>query len=381
MTVNADVAVVGLGTIGSMALWRLAARGVTVHGYERFGIGHHRGAAGGQTRRFSTLSQRDLRGTPLALDALDLWRQLERDTGHDLLTLTGGLIFGPGDSPALLNAVASARANDLVHEVLGANELRARFPQHWVRDGDTGVIDELSGFIRPELSVVAAVQAAQDAGADVSTYTRVLGIEREGDLVVVRTDAGDRRHRAVVVAPGAWASQVVPIVGGNVVPRRVVQAWYVPRDTAAYQPNRFPVFERVGDVNAYGFPTVDGATVKVAFYTGGHPVVDDLEKVDLVVDVEKARELRSLVSQFLPGLNPDPVTLSVHIEGYTADSAPIVGPVPGLDGVYAACGFSGAGFKFATVMGDIVADQVVDGRTRRDVDSMLPGRAIVSFMA
>jgi sarcosine oxidase len=359
-----------------MALWRLAERGVSVHGYERFGIGHHRGAAGGQTRRFSTLSQRDPRTTPLALDALDLWRELERTTRQHLLTLTGGLIFGPSDSPALLKAVESARANDLSHEVLSTDELRTRFPQHLVRQGDSGVVDALSGFVRPELSIIAAIEAATTAGAQVSAYTRVLAIESQGDHVAVRTAAGERRYHAAVVAPGAWASQMVPVVGEAVVPRRLVQAWYAPRDVAAYTPERFPVFERVGDVNAYGFPTVDGATVKVAFYTGGHPVVDDVENVDLVIDAEKALELRELVTQFLPGLNPDPVTLSVHIEGYTADSVPAVGPVPGAEGVYAACGFSGAGFKFAPVMGDIIADQLVDGRSDRDTAFMAPDRFI-----
>lgn len=369
---STDVAVVGLGAIGSMALWRLAERGVRVHGYERFGIGHHRGAAGGQTRRFSSLSQRDLRNTPLALDALELWRELQRTTEHDVITLTGGLILGPEDAPALRSAIESARAHDLAHEVLGTDELKARFPQHRVRLGDAGIVDTLSGYMRPELSVVAAVEAAMGAGALVSPYTRVLGVESRGDHVVVRTEAGETHHDAVVVAPGAWASQLVPRVGTDVVPRRLVQAWYLPQDVALYAAPRFPVFERVGDVNAYGFPTVDGATVKVAFYTGGHPVVADLENVDQVVDVAKSLELRELVARFLPGLHPDPVNLSVHIEGYTVDSTPIVGPVPGCEGVYAACGFSGSGFKFAPAMGDIVADYVVDGSTRRDAAHMLP---------
>ena len=372
MTSSVDVGVVGLGTMGSMALWRLAERGVRVHGYERFGVGHHRGAAGGQTRRFSTLSQHNQRNTPLALEALELWRELHRTTEHEVLTLTGGLIFGPQDTPALLSAIESARANDLVHDVLGPEDLKSRFPQHHIRIGDAGVVDELTGYIRPELSVVAAVEAAMGAGATLSQYTRVLGIESRGDHVVVRTDGGETHHDAVVVAPGAWASQLVPGAGADVVPRRLVQAWYVPQDIALYRAERFPVFERVGDVRAYGFPTVDGATVKLGFWTGEHPVVGDLEDVDHVIDVAKALELREQVARFLPGLHPEPVNLSIHIEGYTHDSTPLVGPVPGHDGVYAACGFSGSGFKFAPVMGDIVADYVIDGGTRRDAGFMLP---------
>jgi sarcosine oxidase len=374
VTSNADVAVIGLGSIGSMALWRLAARGVKVHGYERFGIGHHRGAAGGQTRRFSTLSQRDARNTPLALDALELWQELEKETSADLLTLTGGIVLGPADAPALVNAESSARDHGLDHEHLEADALRTRFPQHLVRDGDAGVVDRLSGYLRPELSVVSAVSAARAAGATVHDYTRVHAVEPDGTDVVVATGNEVRRYRAVVVAPGAWAPQIVPVVGGGVVPRRLVQAWYVPRDIGQYRADRFPVFERVGDARAYGFPTVDGATVKVAFYTKEHPVVEDLENVDPTIRVEDVRILRELIARYCPGLNPDPVTMSLHIEGYTADSAPFVGPVPGIDGVFAACGFSGAGFKFAPAMGDIVADYVVEGGTSRDAAFMLPSR-------
>jgi sarcosine oxidase len=374
MTPHADVAVVGLGSIGSMVLWRLAARGLTVHGYERFGVGHHRGAAGGQTRRFSTLSQRDPRNTPLALDALELWRTLEKETGADLLTLTGGVILGPADTPALVNAESSARDHGLDHEHLDADALRSRFPQHLVRDNDAGVVDRLTGFVRPELSVVSAVSAARTAGAVVNDYTRVLAVEPDGGGVVVRAGRESRRYRAAVIAPGAWAPQIVPVVGAEVVPRRLVQAWYLPRDIEAYRADRFPVFERVGEVSAYGFPTIDGATVKVAFYTKEHPVVDDVEAVDAAIPVEHALALRELIARYCPGLNPDPVTMTVHIEGYTADSAPLVGPLPGLDGVFAACGFSGAGFKFAPAMGDIVADHVIQKGTSRDAAFMVPGR-------
>ncbi len=374
MTRDGDVAVIGLGSIGSMALWRLAERGVDAHGYERFGVGHHRGAAGGQSRRFSSLSLRDLRSTPLALDALDMWHRLEKASGRDLLTLTGGLVLGPQGTPALAIASRSAVESDLEHEHLDADALRHRFPQHTVSDGDVGLVDRLSGFVRPELSVVTATEVARAAGATVHDYTRVVGVEPDGDGVVVRLHTGERRYRAAILAPGAWAAQMVPVVGQSVVPRRLVQAWYVPRDVSAYAPEKFPVFERVGDINAYGFPTLDGATIKVAVYTRTHPVVDDVEHVDTTISLDDVRAMRDEILQFLTGLSPDPVTLSLHIEGYTDDAAPIVGELPGLPGVWTACGFSGSGFKFAPTMGDIVADLLIEGGTDRDIAHMSPDR-------
>lgn len=256
---DADVAVVGLGAIGSMTAWRLAERGRTVHGYERFGVGHDRGASSGQTRRFSVQSQREPRLTPLALAALDLWRALENATGRTLLHLVGG----PSDAPALTGARQSALAVGLDHELLDSADLADRFPEHLIRPTDAGILDPMAGFIRPELSVVTATGRAQELGATVFDHARVLGVDADTSGVVVRTESGSRRYGHVVVAPGARARDLVPKARTTVLPRRLVQGWYVPHDVERYLPDAFPVFERVGDVNAYGFPTVDGATIKI----------------------------------------------------------------------------------------------------------------------
>ena len=207
---DADVAVVGLGAIGSMAAWRLAVRGHDVHGYERFGVGHDAGAFSGQTRRFSVQSQREPRLTPLALHALELWRGLESATGRSLLRLVGGLVLGPSDAPALVAAHSSARAAGLDCELLGSHDLKERFPQHLVRSTDAGVLDPQAGFLRPELSVVTATRRAEELGATVFDHTRVLGVEPDADGVVVRTESGSRRYAHVVVAPGARARDVYP---------------------------------------------------------------------------------------------------------------------------------------------------------------------------
>jgi sarcosine oxidase len=375
---DADVAVVGLGAVGSMAAWRLAGRGLSVHGYERFGVGHDRGAFSGQTRRFSVQSQREPRWTPLALAALDLWRELESATGRSLLNLTGGVILGPADAPALVGARRSAVDTGLPHEVLDAAALADRFPQHLVRPTDAGVLDPLAGFVRPEPAVVGAVRHAGERGAAVFDHTRVLGVEPDG---TVRTAEGTRRYRHVVVAPGARARDVLDLARQTVLPRRLVQAWYLPYDVDRYAAEVFPVFERVGEVNAYGFPTVDGATVKVGVYTSGHPIVHDTEQVPLTVGSALLSHFRRTVAKYLPGLHPEPVATTVNLEGYTTDGQPLVGPAPGADRVLVACGFSGAGFKFAPVIGDVLADLVAGGRTKHDIGFLAPDRALAPWPA
>jgi sarcosine oxidase len=209
-TNGADVAVIGLGAIGSMTLWRLAERGVAVHGYERFGIAHDRGASAGQTRRFSVQSQREPRFTPLAVEALGLWRELEEHTERELLRQTGGVILGPEGTPEIVSANASARDNGLPHEVLEAAALGPRFPHHVVRAGDVGVTDPLAGFLRPEASVATAVDRASALGAAVSPYTEVVAVEPRETGVAVVTRGGEQTYERVVLAPGPWAGELVP---------------------------------------------------------------------------------------------------------------------------------------------------------------------------
>jgi sarcosine oxidase len=376
---DADVAVVGLGAVGSMALWRLAERGLTVHGYERFGIGHDRGAFSGQTRRFSVQSQREPRWTPLAMAALDLWRELEVATGRSLLNLTGGVILGPADTPALVGARQSAVDTELVHEVLSADALRDRFPQHLVRPTDLGVLDPMAGFVRPEPAVVGAVRHARSLGATVFDHTRVTSVEADG---VVRTSGGGtRRYGHVIVAPGARARDILGLARRTVLPRRPVQGWYLPYDVKGYGADVFPVFERVGEVNMYGFPTVDGATVKVGVYTSGHPVVYDTEQLPLTVGSALLKHFRRTMAVYLPGLHPEPVATTVNLEGYTTDGQPLVGPAPGASRILVACGFSGAGFKFAPVIGDVLADLVSGEHTTHDIGFLAPDRPLAPWPA
>jgi sarcosine oxidase len=376
---RAEIAVIGLGAIGSMTLWRLAERGVDVHGYERFGIAHDRGASAGQTRRFSVQSQREPRFTPLAVEALGLWRELTDRSGRELFRQTGGVIIGPGGTSAITLAIASAQEHGLPHEPLDAEALRSRYPQHVVRDDDAGVTDPLAGYLRPEASVASAIERATSLGAQVSLYTEVVGVEPRPDGVAVMTTHGEQMYERVVLAPGAWAGSLVPGASRLVVPRRLVQAWYLTRRPADYSADVFPVFERVGDVYAYGFPSLDGATVKVGIKFEAHPVIDHLGQVQRSVDVDHAIRLAGVIREFLPGLCPDPVTLLTGIEGYSPDDQPLVGPAPADPRLVVACGFSGAGFKFAPVMGDLAADFATTGSTTRDVSFLAPERHLVAL--
>ncbi|MGW7682928.1 N-methyl-L-tryptophan oxidase [Kribbella sp. NPDC054772] len=371
---HAEVAVIGLGAIGSMTLWRLAERGIAVHGYERFSAGHDHGASAGETRRFSVQSQGDPRFTPLAVEALELWRELSDHSKRELFTQTGGVIIGPQGTPALASAIASAQENGLPHEALTADVLRSRFPQHVVRPTDAGVIDPLAGYLRPEAGVSSAIARADASGATVRLNTEVLAVEpRDGGIAVITGD-DEQTFERVVLAPGAWAGGLAPEAVSSVVPRRLVQGWYLARLASDYTADIFPVFERVGDVSAYGFPSLDGVTVKVGVKFGAHPVVQDLRFVDRSVPADYLRRVGTVIREYLPGLYPDPARLQTGVEGYSTDGRPYVGLSPTDPRLVITCGFSGAGFKFAPVMGDIAADLATTGKTNRDITFLAPGR-------
>ncbi|NIH84969.1 N-methyl-L-tryptophan oxidase [Amycolatopsis granulosa] len=371
MAVDADVAVVGLGTLGSMTVWQLARAGADVLGFEQFGIGHDRSAAGGESRIFRTAYQEGPEYVPLLREAHRLWRELEAESGGRLLTATGGLTIGAEGTEAMANVLASIERFGLPAEVLDAAAMRWRYPQHRLADGEMAVLDHTAGVLRPEFAVIAAVTRAVSLGARVHSGTAVTAIEPFGDHVVVT--AGERRFtvRQVVVAGGPWTARLVPALAGAVHVRRIVMTWFATTDPARYGPERFPVFIRQsGERHVFGIPTFDGGSVKVAL-VAEDPVADP-DALDRDVRPSALSAISSLVQGCLPELHPYPHRVSVHMDGYTADGHPLVGAVPGVPNVVVLGGFSGHGFKMAPAIGRVAADLVLRGQG--SVGFLDPGR-------
>ncbi|WP_338898583.1 FAD-dependent oxidoreductase [Streptomyces sp. TG1A-60] len=173
MATRKRVAVVGTGTVGSQAAWRLAARGAEVVGYDRFAPGHDRSAAGGETRVFRSVQTDDGGYVPLVRHADALWRQLQAETGRELRRLTGCLFMGPADDPEMRTVVDVIAEHGLDHEVIDAEAMAKRFPQFRADDGDLVVLDRRAGVIRPELTVQTAARRAEELGARIRRYTPV----------------------------------------------------------------------------------------------------------------------------------------------------------------------------------------------------------------
>ena len=367
-----DVIVVGLGGMGSAAARHLAARGARVLGLEQFTAAHALGSSHGDTRivRMAYFEAPDY--VPLLRRAYELWDELEADTGRQLFVRHGALMIGAADSEVVRGTLASVARYHLPYELLDRTAMAQRFPQFALRAGDQAVFERNAGFVNPEVVVRAHLDLAARAGAELRFQTPVTSWRAGADDVVVRTGAGEFRARRLVIAAGAWAERMMP---GLNVPLRVgrrVMHYLAPLVPAAeFAADRFPVYvyETGAHDAIYGFPWVDdpGGGVKAGFHYRGGDV--DPDTVDRGVSAGEQEEMRAVLAERIPGLAGPHLAAKVCMYTLTPDEHFVIDHLPGHAGrVVVAAGFSGHGFKFTPVVGEILADLALDGRTELPIE-------------
>jgi sarcosine oxidase len=372
---DAEIGVVGLGSMGSAALWQVASRGASVIGLDQFEPGHPFGAGHGESKIFRTAYAEGPEYVPLLRAAVPLWRQLEEETGRPLLTMTGGLMIGSPDNEFLSGMLKTAVQCGLLHRVFDAEEAEGRWPQLRMRPDEHAIWEPRAGLLRPELAVVTAVERARELGAQVVLGARVQSVSDEGDHVEIRTSSRTWRVGRVILAVGSWIGKVL---GGTELPfwvERQVQAWFAVENRELYLPERFGIFIRALDAEStfYGFPTLDGQTIKVAFHhANGRP--SDPDTIDREVDASDIEPLRQAALENLRWLRPEAVKTLVCMYCNTPDGHFVIGPMPGAPRIVLCGPMAGHGFKFCTVVGAIGADLVIDGRTGFDIGPFDPAR-------
>lgn len=371
---DADVAIVGAGTMGSMAAWRLAERGVRVIAFDRFAPGHDRGAHGGETRIFRTAYLEGAQYVPILQEAKRGWRALEAASGRTLLDLNGGLMIAPGDSALVRTVLRCIDEFQLDHEVLDTDQAARRWPQQRYLPGEQVVLDRDAGFLRPEVAVNAAAHVAEDRGATILRHHRVRAIDASGEGVRIETGEETFRVARAIVAPGAWAGALLPSMAQVIEPRRLIMTWYLARDIASFAPARFPIFVReVGGVHFSGMPSVDGAEVKVAL-NDAYGAVADPDHLDRGTGEQELEAINRVVAAYFPGLDPEPSRINVYQDGYTPDRHGVLGRAPGNDKLILACGFSGHGFKMSPALGTALADLAMDEAPAIPLGHLAPER-------
>lgn len=373
-----DVIVIGLGAMGSAAACHLARRGARVVGLEQFTPAHDKGSSHGRSRIIRQAYFEDPAYVPLLVRAYELWDELERSTGMQLLTTTGGAMIGRPDSHTVSGSIRSAEEHDLPHEILDASQLRRRFPPFAPADDEIALYEERAGFLVPEDCIRAHVAAATSAGADLRFGLEVESWDGHGGRVRVVASGGEEFEGArLVITPGAWAPKLLTDLGAPMVVERQVMYWFDPiGGTAALAPETFPIYvwEAADGMQCYGFPAHDGPRggAKVAFFRKG--VETSPETIDRAVSKEEADDMRAFASARIPALGGPLLAAKTCMYTTTPDEHFVIGTHPGHDEVVIACGFSGHGFKFASVVGEILADLTLDGGTRHAIRLFDPER-------
>lgn len=380
LVVNAyDVIVLGLGAMGSAAAQQAAARGARVLGLEQYTAAHDRGSSHGGSRMIRFTLYREQAYVRLLGRAYELWRRLERDADQPVLAITGGLAVGRPDHSVIDGGMRSAREAGVAYEVLEPAEVRRRFPPFAPEAGTIGVYEPSAGFLRPETAVRAYLDQAARQGAELHFGEPVLRWEARsgGDGVRVVSAAGSYEASRLVVTPGPWAAGPAANLGLPLTVARVVMFWFdPPGGIAPFLPGRFPVFVCVpeGGERFYGFPAHEGPRggAKVAFSLRLTPCTP--ETIDRAVHETEIALMRDHLARCVPALAGPCIAARTCLYTNTPDLHFVIGPHPAAPQCLVACGFSGHGFKFASVVGEILADLATEGWTRHDIGMFAPAR-------
>ncbi len=368
-----DAIVLGLGGMGSATAYQLAWRKKKVLGLEQFTPAHNQGSSHGATRVIRHAYYEDPAYVPLLLRAYELWRQIESETGTSVLSEVGGLMIGTPECEVVKGSTYSARKYGLAHEILDAKELRRRFPPLRPDSNTIALYEKKAGFVRPEESVKAHLDRAQQLGATLRFEEPVLRWEPVQDRVRVTTAQGSYEAARLVISPGAWAPDILADLGLPLEVERQILFWFDPvGGVEPFLPERFPIFiwEAEGNATPYGFPAIDGPTggVKIAFYRAPETKLCTPQTIDRTVYPREIEQMRDAIKDRIPALNSTFLKAATCMYTNTPDKNFIITLHPQHPQVVVACGFSGHGYKFCSVVGEICADLATIGATQHDLN-------------
>jgi sarcosine oxidase len=362
-----DVAVIGLGAMGSAALYHLAKRGVRAVGIEQLSPGHDRGSSHGETRIIRLGYFEHPSYVPLVRAALPLWRALERESGQALLAVTGIIEIGAPDSALVAGTLRSARQHGLSHEVLDAASVMRRFPAFRLPSGFVGVLQPEGGILAAEPAIRAQLALAAAAGAEVRANETVRAVEPTSAGVRVITDRGMIEAGQAVVAAGPWLKRLLPDFPVPIRVTRQVLAWFQPNDAALFVRDCCPVFmiENAAGI-FYGFPLGQKPGVKFAKHHHDDEAIDPAARTRSMDGTDEAM-LRTTLSVHMPAANGRLLDSQTCLYTMAPDGDFILDRLPGTPAILVASPCSGHGFKFAPVIGEILADIATTGTTRHDI--------------
>jgi sarcosine oxidase len=374
-----DCIVLGLGGFGSSTVRQLARRGVSVLGIEQFGPAHDRGSSHGETRVIRRAYYEHPDYVPIVSRAYELWHELERETGQQLYTRTGLLMGGHHASEAVAGTKSVISQHQLdIHEVPLA-DARRDFPTFQFREDDGVLFESDAGYLFVEECVRAQLDRAAADGAELRFNEPAVSIDANGSSVRVRTSQGEYTAAKLIVAGGAWSGRLLADLRLPLTVLRKVLMWYPIADGSAERHQRAPVFLFQDDEGVfYGFPSLDGRTLKMAEHSAGRPI-DDPDRLDRSLQPHDTAPVDTFIARRLRGIERPPMRHGVCMYTMTPDQHFIVDRHPQHDNIVIGAGFSGHGFKFTPAVGEVLADMALKGRTSLPIAFLSINRAALQL--
>ena len=375
MTYDFEYLIIGAGGMGSAAAYHLASAGRSVLLLEQFQIGHTHGSSHGESR-IIRLSYDHVTYVQLAQAAYRLWADLAVDARQQVITPTGGLDLSAPLNPAFEACVASLSALHIRRELLNTIEARRRFPQFQVPDGAIGLYQADAGSLNPAQCVRLMVDQAVARGAVLQERTPARSIEVDEQGAQIITDDAVYHCRKLIVTAGPWTGPLLETLGVKL-PLTVTHehyAFFKPRHPEMFQPGRFPIFVHYGlphgseaqHIDHYGVPIVTHKGVKIGEHHAGPVVSADMRSLE--ADPARLQRLSDYVRAMLPDTSGEVLEAVTCLYTNTPDQHFCIGALPGCPHVFTAAGFSGHGFKFAILVGRILADLATTGQTTYPLD-------------
>jgi sarcosine oxidase len=374
-----DTIVLGLGAMGSAALYQLSRRRTSVLGIDQFHPPHELGSSHGDTRITRIACGEGKEYSAFATRSHEVWRELERTTGRELLTQNGLLVIsGPGERssgngvPAFLqNTIDAANAARVPYEMLSGLDARRRFPAFNLRDDDTVYFDKIGGFVRPEACVQTQLEQAEANGADVRFNEAVTAFAQRGDVVEIKTARATYTARRLIVSAGAYLPDLLSAAHrAPFTVRRQVLYWFRAKDESfdSFRPERLPVYiwQLLASQGVYGFPATHGPDDGIKIATAQFDDPTTPQTVDRTVSAQEAEAMyETYVAPYFPALQPAPVRTKVCLYTCVENSRFIIDRHPQHDRIIIASPCSGHGFKHSAGIGDALAQMALGETTVR----------------
>ena len=367
-----DVIVLGVGSMGASACFHLAKRGLKVLGIEQFGIPHDQGSHAGQSRIIRKAYFEHPDYVPLLERAYQNWHELETLTGAQIYHETGLLYYGPPEDDMMQGVKSSAKTYDVPLNMLSQEQHHAQFPQISIPAHYEGLFEPAAGFIPPERAILLYTDQAIKHGAVIKTQEKVLNwTKNPGGNVTVISEKGSYQTAKLVITAGPWAGHFIPQLKPKLQVTRQVLGWVIPKNPQPFELGQLPCWMIVDEVNPgilYGFPIMPVGQFNgpIGFKAGYHVPgeVTDPDQVDRTVSKAEEQLIIDALMRFFPESYQSTHVLKTCLYTYTPDENFVVDFLPGFDqDVAIAAGFSGHGFKFASVIGEILADLTIDEKT------------------